>query len=581
MTPGARYDPRMLRRLAAKFPLLLAAAVVTALLLEDGSGERGSVPLFDRIPASELTFAEPVDALDVDVRDADGRHPAHVRAETGRDDVAIVIAARRFLRVRMSSYGRPIPWGHVKTTAGDPAWCLGGNDEVWPLTELGEDGAAELPLPDGPFAVDAMAPGFARATLGPFHPTQLGSELVLELARGQAAYGRVLGRGLPVDGARVALGRSGVRPGDLAHARGVARDDTPFDLAAGTALGDHDATTAADGGFVVALGTDGPYSLAVEAAGFGRTFFGPFDWDRERGAEGLVLELQPPGTLVGRVTPPVGTSAEGLLVAASDGGGVAWTSAVDSDGAYRFEGLAPGLWQIREAVPPIDSPAQLAQASASAPREPRWDALVPPGGTARFDLDLRARGSVRLAGRVRIDGAPPETGYAALLPASGRGEFGAPRLAEASLDPDGAFTVAVSTPEEFILELCVGPPSGRTLLRRRIELVSGETRWEPQWTTGAARIAGSAPRTLAGEVIRRAYLRHRLPDGSVALSLAWIEPLENGEEAVIERAPAGHVDLVVPAVDGAWSRDALDDTAWRVIGSATIPTGGEVRFTLE
>jgi hypothetical protein len=198
--------------------------------------------------------------------------------------------------------------------------------------------------------------------------------------------------------------------------------------------------------------------------------------------------------------------------------------------------------------------------------------VVTAGSSTRCDLDLRTAGSVRVVGQLWIDGAAPEGATAALRPRGWAGDISAPELAASEMDANGAFALAVSRPGPAVLQVSVG----RLALHRELELTFGETRCETLVRTGKLVVAGTAPRSKSGEVLRTATLRSRLPDGTQAVLRAWIQPLENGEEAVIEGAPAGAVELFHR--EGPWFDPLAEEV---ILGRVTIPAGGVARLELE
>lgn len=102
----------------------------------------------------------------------------------------------------------------------------------------------------------------------------------------------------------------------------------------------------------------------------------------------LVLELTAGGAIEGRVLPD-GRDGEGTVVGVNRGDGEPRTRA-GPGGAFRFEGLAPGNWQVQRCERELDPHSrQTTRSSQDKPTE--WPCTVHVGRVTRFDLDLTER----------------------------------------------------------------------------------------------------------------------------------------------------------------------------------------------
>ena len=343
----------------------------------------------------------------------------------GTTDTVLVLGTPRWLEVRLvDPEGAPIPWGHIASSRAEP---------LLRRTAVGEGGVIRILRPTNRFRLRAMAPGFREETFGPFEPNV--PHLELAMTPGQAVRGTVTAAGRPVPGARVNVLR-GAAPGRLVSGN-VATMDRPFHIRGFAHTGGHDATTDGEGRYAVTLYNDGWHVVTVQAEGYPDTCAGPFRWIALDGAEGVDVELLPAGALAGVLRPLDGQDPSDYLVAVSNGWGRAWVAACDPRGGYRFEGLAPGPYQVRVTAPPQASVVTL-ESTQGRPHEPVWDVEVHPGGTSYHDLDLAELYPCRVLGSLRLDGqAVPGARVTLWLPGSGEalGDF----LAEGETDAGGRF----------------------------------------------------------------------------------------------------------------------------------------------
>ncbi|MEM7308260.1 MAG: carboxypeptidase-like regulatory domain-containing protein [Planctomycetota bacterium] len=558
------------------------ARVAGRVLLPDGAPAPGArLELFDRemgfdwrqgiaTADADGAFAFTVEAGwtggFVRALDTEGRYaPAEVDPVSGGEEKLVLqLGAARFTELRLRDPdGAAVSWGHVRSHDAVPQLTLTPTDEA---------GGLRIQVPQRPFTINAYAPGFRTERFGPFDPAAVGDTLTLTLIPGEAVRGTVIADGQPVEGARIAVVRT--FPAGVAYAREVAPPDRPFAVLASGCFERSDATTGPDGRFVATLHNDGRHTLRVWADGYPPLVAGPFQWSRDEGAAGLVLELQGAGAIEGTVRTAPGRSVAGMVVAASNGWGVAWTTSVDDEGRFRLEGLAPGSWQVRRARPPVAAAVVLRGRDPSADRRAEWDGEVRAGATTRIDLDLRDEGAFRFRGTLRVDGTGPKGFVARLLAPGSRAAFGDPALAEAAVDADGSFELAVSAGGAHLIEL-----AGHDLLvLQPVTLARGVTTWEAEFDTGEVRLSGTAPLRPDGSPHWAGWLRVETPDGLVALRTVDLRGLP--DELLVDRVPAGSAALVLSPEGKHRSLGAYPAEAWEEIARTAVGAGEAVALPL-
>lgn len=477
-------------------------------------------------------------------------------------NVVVTLTEAAFLDVVLEdSSGARVAWGHVRGRLTHSNLF-----PTIPMTPTGEDGVARIPYPRGRFELSAFAPGYRTKTLVG-QPDDLDSTLIVTLEPGQAVAGRVLHEGRPVGGAAIGIGRS-FADGQFAHGRDVAPPDHPFHVLTTAPLGRTDATTDESGSFVATLHAAGWHTLLVEAEGFPLTRFGPWDFELENGVHALELELVRGGAIEGRVLFPPERQGKASFVAASNGSGIAWSTTVDEDGAFRFDELAPGDWQLRPTTSPISSPRTVTPWFPTHPLAGPmpYDCRVEAGQTVRCDLDRRTEGENILEGRIRFGDHDPSAWRARLLEGKATGGRRDRSLGSTAIDADGTFRLAVSQGGAYVLEIVGGAWS----LYRPIELTPGTTRHDLVLETGSIRLAGPNPAARGVEAYR------------------WLGPEGLVFSArVLTRKDAGGVLLQqVPAGPGAFVRMTLPegggslDPGWESVLDADVPRGVELSIVV-
>ncbi len=234
----------------------------------------------------------------------------------------------------------------------------------------------------------------------------------LQFQGGQDVSGRVMdAAGAPVAGASVQLA-------------------TP-----GRYFGGSDAATGADGGFRFEGVGDGDYEVLAAKRGYAA----PDDRTKVHVAgapvTGLAVKLDLGVVVTGTVSglDPEKLSKVEVRAEKASGGWPQSSSAVDRQGRYRLEDLAPGEWRLVAYHVPSGQQA-------------RGDLTIAPGAT-EATLDLRFGGGITLTGRA-VQGDTPVRGADLALvgtdiESSGRGRT----------DSDGRFSVGGLDPGSYQLEL--------------------------------------------------------------------------------------------------------------------------------
>jgi protocatechuate 3,4-dioxygenase beta subunit len=236
-----------------------------------------------------------------------------------------------------------------------------------------------------------VATGFQEA-FGKFEPELVETgRLEIRLRRGESILGRAMSKGAPCANVSATLeAGTFVKPrggGDAAFTPDSYR--TPQSL-----------RTGADGRFRfegVSLGR--AHRLSLRAASGESFVLAPLP--SKKGARELDLgdlELQAPAAIAGRVLVPANRSLAGLVVRL-DGFRSGVQQTTDTEGAFRFDGVAPGRHQLF-----VDSaPGRTTSAGPFAVE-------LAPGAVESMELDLRDKGTCQVALTVRFpDG--PATGF--------------------------------------------------------------------------------------------------------------------------------------------------------------------------
>jgi hypothetical protein len=234
-------------------------------------------------------------------------------------------------------------------------------------------------VPTVPFTVEVRAPGYVSAELGPVDPAALPDVLDAVLTALPALRGIVVRGDAPVAGATVRA--------QAAVARDVAVFRKGFDLPAQPCGGCPGTRTDTDGSFTLDTGADGTWYVRVEAGDERSGLVGPIELAQGRAPAEIRIDLAPRGAIEGRVRSPNGAGLANRKVRASCGDGDPLTTTTAADGAYRFDRLAPGDWQVHLADPAREENGALEThfARQDAPRI-AWDCRVDAGAATHFDI---------------------------------------------------------------------------------------------------------------------------------------------------------------------------------------------------
>ncbi len=452
---------------------------------------------------------------DLSASDTEERFHAALQLGVAPGTKGIVLRLRPPRRVRVlatDGSGEPLEWFSAETM-DDPYQATGFGDRLdrWPGGRL----VLARPVP---FRIKITAPRRETVIVGPFDPEQLPERIDVALPALAGVHGRVTVRGEPIAGARVTLHRSRVRG---------RREPFPFHTSPGSRAF---ATTDADGRFQLDHRETGTICVRVEAGGFAPAEWGPQRVDAERGLRGLSVELGVGGALEGRVLVAEGSPAHGTLVGISRGDGFPRSERAGPDGAFRFEGLTPGRYDVRAIAVAPDANTSSESIDEMEATESPWVCEVREGETTRYDLDLRAPRSARLEGSVRLGGAwvGAEVRFGTAI------DLGPTRPPVALVDADGRFAFDVEGTGWRHLRIDAMEKSGATVsLVDSPAIDPGVQRWGVDEEAGRIEGRVTGPREGSLEILVRAR-----PDG--VIYAARVRPGPDGA-FVVERAPAGEV----------------------------------------
>lgn len=290
-----------------------------------------------------------------------------------------VVAGKDVSGLEVTIHKGAIVEGRVTTTEGRPV--AGAHLRVMPTGNAGNPVLAALGLPeavadgDGAYQLAGVPEG-ARSIVAEERDypkvvqtlaVQPGSNhLDFQLADGREVSGQVVDpQGQPIPGAEVSLSSQS---------------------------GGWHATTGPDGGFRMTAIPDGSYRLLAEKEGWA-TARSPEVRVAGGSVEGLVLQLDRGGAIVGRISGLGFAELSGLQISASGPTG-GQLGRVDYQGSYRIEALSPGEWIVEAHLP--DNRRAVGRAQ-----------LAP--GQAQVSLDLEFGAGLTLSGVV-LHGEQPVAG---------------------------------------------------------------------------------------------------------------------------------------------------------------------------
>ena len=428
-----------------------------------------------------------------------------------------------------------------------------------PLPASAEHGGGRAPLfaPDDAFEVTVVAGGYRTRTLGPFAGVEGLSELECELREAPGVRGRILSAAGPVAGARVGLHEVyGEQSLVIRNGFRMRFRSTP----------EVEATTDADGRFLLSLPSDGEFFLRADAHGFAADEWGPF-----AGEPGPIeLVLGPGGAIEGRVLVPRGEDPTGTIVGIHRGDGHPRTLRVGPDGTFAFAGLTPGPWEVR-ACEQESSPNSISSYHSSNDDDDPWPWVcdVYEGETTFHDLDLRAGETCVLLGSVDIGDGSSTQWVASLWRRFTWGNQARAGVPSSPLAPDGTFRIEVDRAGTYLLRVEDGA-TGR-VLSTWVRLGTGENPWSFDYPV--AELAGSGARPVDGRELAfdHAFVAHG--DGVTV-------------RVPLPATPEGTFHVRgVPALPGnivRWAEENGSDspTSWSSVAAVEPRAGAVTRVTL-
>ncbi|MBL8694930.1 MAG: sigma-70 family RNA polymerase sigma factor [Planctomycetes bacterium] len=255
------------------------------------------------------------------------------------------------------------------------------------------DGKVQIPLPPSAFVLRVIAADYKLAKLGPFAPSSCPPALEVQLQAAPTLRGQVTYQGKPAPGAAVAI---------YPEAKGKTTHNG-FPVRAEPQLAERTATDA-NGEYKLPIRiTDRYFVRAWTSEGAAES--GPIALDESSEPPPLDLQMRRGGTLVGKVIPPRGRSAAGVIVGISRGDGFPKSQRTGEDGTYRFDGLMPGRWLVKALSEELIDGRSHTRTSRGSWGELPWSCEVVEEGEVRFDLLLGEQDpDLELRGKLSIDG---------------------------------------------------------------------------------------------------------------------------------------------------------------------------------
>lgn len=409
----------------------------------------------------------------------------------GATDLEIRLETRRFIEVHVvdDATGDPVekPWVAFEQQRNAP-W-IGDVPRLEPETL--SPGVIRLSVPQDTFQVAASAPGYEHHYGdGPLEPESAPATIEVRLTAQPMLRGRVLAEGEPVEGAWVEVSQ---RMGPKFPILVQGFRTRLFNGGSGQA------TTDAEGRFEVPISEQSDFSKGVHVVA------GKDGWavaEQEIDAEptrDIELVLTVGGAIEGTVLMPDGVSAQGTVVAASNGNGRVLETRVDENGEYRLEHLAPGPWELKH----LEESSEMTMSVAQTPHPGQYqgDCEVRLGQTTEYDIDQRGS-RTSFEGTLTIDGLPAAGWSAILQPAT---PWGFERSGPATLlDAKGGFSLTI-TAEKAQLVLESSADGDHRSLSRDYDL-NGQLQ-----TPEVAFLTGSIEGTTEPEV--QVSVFHERPDG--------------------------------------------------------------------
>jgi protocatechuate 3,4-dioxygenase beta subunit len=398
------------------------------------------------------------------------------------------------------SDGRPAARAVLSLSSKDPAYQIGGLEQSGSLTKTEDDGS---------FRIDGLAPG--RYDMIVFDPEHSSSVLALEekeivIEAGEnvlnvVAPKRALVSGLVVDQ------RGRPVPQAQMELHGKATKAPHWSI---ESLGRE------DGSFVFPSIPQGTYQITGWSEGFGESSSAAFEVGEEN-VTTVVVRLGAGGSVAGRIFGLSPSDLAKVKVEAYGSGSDRGYGEVSADGAFQMTSLVPGSWRI---LARIDQ-GQLQR---------RAEGYVTIRAHQEARLDLEFPPTVRLMGRVLLDGEPIE-GIEVQLSAG-------PYITTLT-EKEGIFAFDSLQPRQYTLTLNA---EGRAISHREV-LVEADSRLELKVATGS--LSGAVVDERGAPVVGAAIRAMRRGTG---LWLPWNQPrTDAGGQFKVRYVEAGPYEIFVEA----------------------------------
>ncbi|MBI1849863.1 MAG: sigma-70 family RNA polymerase sigma factor [Planctomycetes bacterium] len=412
----------------------------------------------------------------------------------------------------------------------------------------GRSGHAVVRIPPMRFAVRVSAPGHEARTLGPFDGDSAPEKIECVLATQPGVRGRVTAQGRALAGASVSVH-------DAERANDVGWSDNRChrigDLFAPTARTD------ASGAFRIDLQRAGDFIVRAEAPGFAPIDIGPLHLEPRSGFRDLDIAMNQGGSIAGHVLVHAGRSPLGVIVGVKRDGEIFDSCEVGPEGAFRFDRIPPGRWDV---IPADALPWRGNDSSGATECD-----VIDEHETAH-DLDLRAEVPCALEGSLLIDRVPPGPWSVVLFAVHGE-SIDERIVAWAGLRSDGRFEVEAPKPGRYVLLLeGTARDVSSVWIQRTVDLDSTASTMALAVSTGSVEGNGGPPAT-------RVACMSQLADGTLFVTQSVVDAAGAFRFAV---APAGPA-RIVRCPEGARLSDAAK---WETIREVVVTTGETTRVDL-
>ncbi len=399
----------------------------------------------------------------------------------------------------------------------------------WAMVDAQHSGNRDLeqiPEPEGRFLVQVSAIGFEPAECGPFEGAHSPAEIRVVLRPAPEIRGVVVADGKPVAGAVVRL----LYPHDPVDDSRAA--NWPENVLPGfEELYDEraSATTSSDGSFSLVRSEASRCLLRAGLDPAAEIEAGPFDLALHQTLTDVRIELPHRGAIEGKIRTRPGHELAGKFVLATRNlGQDPLVAPIDSGGAFRFAGLAPGRWTLRASSyePSNSDGCRIREPDRRPADSAPFTCEVRADETAHVDLDLTHH--VRFTARVELPGYEKSDLTLEMWSSGstfGEGGHGKTR------QPGNEVSVELDQPGEYQLTLDLHrfPFFENLEVQEKVVLHEGENTWCLRGTTGTLRV-----RDMRSLVDRSLVLR----DGPARTLRLGLRSGMTGE-VLVEDVPAG------------------------------------------